>query len=278
MCKKLIYLISLVAVLIMAQSASADLVGHWLLDGDGTDASGNGFDGTINGNVVPTADKLGNPDSAMQFGGASGDNVNVGDPPELQLTGAMTLWAWVVLDSSNGNNGRICAKQGGGGSRSWTLNIEASTGGVTNPATLQLSPDGSANISLSDSESLPTDEWVHMAGVYKPGEAMEVYVNGELKVSNTSGIPASQFGNNGAPVLIGSRNSCGNCGWLGSIDDVRVYNEALTAAEIIQAMVGVPPGVASNPSPANGATDVHRDAVLSWTPGEFAPAVNGHTV
>ena len=129
MYKKLIYLISLAVVLIVAQSASADLVGHWLLDGDGTDASGNGLDGTINGNVVPTADKSGNPDSAMLFGGASGDYVDIGDPPELQLTGAMTLAAWVVLDSSNTNNARIFAKAGGGGSRSWTLNIEASTGG-----------------------------------------------------------------------------------------------------------------------------------------------------
>ncbi|MCH7557273.1 MAG: discoidin domain-containing protein [Planctomycetes bacterium] len=38
------------------------------------------------------------------------------------------------------------------------------------------------------------------------------------------------------------------------------------------------PGQASNPKPANEATDVPRDAVLSWTPGEFAPPVNGHKV
>ncbi len=38
------------------------------------------------------------------------------------------------------------------------------------------------------------------------------------------------------------------------------------------------PGQASNPKPANEATDVPRDAVLSWTQGEFAPAINGHKV
>jgi hypothetical protein len=37
-------------------------------------------------------------------------------------------------------------------------------------------------------------------------------------------------------------------------------------------------GVASNPSPADGAIDVPREVVLSWKPGEFAPAVNGHRV
>ncbi|MHC4172639.1 MAG: hypothetical protein ACYST5_06825, partial [Planctomycetota bacterium] len=35
---------------------------------------------------------------------------------------------------------------------------------------------------------------------------------------------------------------------------------------------------ASNPSPANGRTDVPRDVVLSWTPGDFTPPVNGHKV
>ncbi|MHC4682051.1 MAG: hypothetical protein ACYTEK_25580, partial [Planctomycetota bacterium] len=38
------------------------------------------------------------------------------------------------------------------------------------------------------------------------------------------------------------------------------------------------PGLSSDPIPADQATDVPRDVVLSWTPGEFAPAVNGHIV
>ncbi len=37
-------------------------------------------------------------------------------------------------------------------------------------------------------------------------------------------------------------------------------------------------GGASNPSPSGGAMDVPRDVILSWKPGEYAPAVNGHTL
>jgi len=37
-------------------------------------------------------------------------------------------------------------------------------------------------------------------------------------------------------------------------------------------------GKASNPSPANDATDVPRDVVLSWSPGKYVPAINGHIV
>jgi len=62
------------------------------------------------------------------------------------------------------------------------------------------------------------------------------------------------------------------------IDDFQLYNRALTEAEIPQIMQGVtllPLGLASNPNPADEATDVPRDATLSWKPGEFA---NTHDV
>jgi hypothetical protein len=42
--------------------------------------------------------------------------------------------------------------------------------------------------------------------------------------------------------------------------------------------IGPPPGGAAMPNPADGAADVPRDVVLSWTSGPFAPAVNGHTI
>ena len=56
----------------------------------------------------------------------------------------------------------------------------------------------------------------------------------------------------------------------GKIDDIRIYSQALTQAEIQRAMQGVPPGAAFNPSPAHEATDVPRQVALSWTPGDFA--------
>jgi len=62
------------------------------------------------------------------------------------------------------------------------------------------------------------------------------------------------------------------------VDDVRIYDRGLTAEELPQIMTTVPPGAASEPSPEDQATDVPRDVVLSWEPGEFAPTVNGHTV
>ncbi|MHC4511505.1 MAG: discoidin domain-containing protein, partial [Planctomycetota bacterium] len=42
--------------------------------------------------------------------------------------------------------------------------------------------------------------------------------------------------------------------------------------------LGIPLGAARSPDPVTGATDVPRDVTLSWTPGAYAPAINGHRV
>ncbi len=239
----------------------ADLVGFWPLDGNAIDESCNGNDGAISGNVTPIADRLGRPGRAMLFGGAQGDRIDLEDRPEFQITGPMTLAAWVLLKSGNPNNGRIVAKAGGSGQRAWSLNIELDVSGVANPATFQIASTGSSNVSVRDTQPLPVGEWVHMAGVYRPGEATEVYVNGELRNIITTGIPVQQFSNNGLSVLIGNRHAASNCGWYGAIDELRIYNEALSETEI-RAIMGV--CSASNPIPADEAVGVDPNIVLQW--------------
>ncbi|UCG47826.1 MAG: PEP-CTERM sorting domain-containing protein [Phycisphaerales bacterium] len=225
----------LVLVLGLAGSASASLVGYWALDGDGMDSSGYDNHGAINGNVAPAADRFGNPNGAMSFGGDGGDNINVGNPPEFNITGAMTITAWVYLDSSSpvhgGRNARILAKMDGGGKRSWSTGIEKNVSGVPFPATIQVSSNGSDVIGLHE-PTLPLDEWVHYAGVYTPGTSLEVYLNGDLAGINTDGIPGAQYSDNGNPVIIGNRPACGDCAWYGSLDEVRLYDEVLTEAQI----------------------------------------------
>ena len=58
--------------------------------------------------------------------------------------------------------------------------------------------------------------------------------------------------------------------FLGEIDDVRLYNRALTQTEIPGIMLAAGPELAADPKPANKATDVPADAILAWKPGRYA--------
>ncbi|MHC4677552.1 MAG: LamG-like jellyroll fold domain-containing protein [Planctomycetota bacterium] len=119
------------------------------------------------------------------------------------------------------------------------------------------------------------DQWHHIAYVRDGTTAAYIYTDGVLVGTETpSGEPwledAWSIGQEYDPNPSDEFD--------GIVDDVQFYNRPLSAAEVVLVMVGVPPGAASNPSPENEETDVFRDTDLSWMPGEFAPAVNGHRV
>jgi len=241
----------------------AGLAGYWPLDGDATDASTSRNDGAIVGNVRPVPDRYNMPDAALFFPGEADSYVDVGNPEALQITGAMTVTAWVFLNGANQNNGRIIGRQDGGGSGSWDLSI------VANSATFQVARGPADFISVGDAQPLPTGRWVHIAGVYRPWEAVEIYIDGQLRADSTVDIPGSQFSDNDLPILMGSRNGCSDCGWDGLIDEVRIYDRAVTLVEIWQIM-RANVGCSSAPEPANGATGVPPDVTLRWAAGPFA--------
>ena len=209
-----------------------DLEGYWPLDGNASDDGGNGLDGTINGNVVPSEDRFGDPNGAMKFPGNMSDHIDVGNPTQLQITGAMTLAAWARIDDYE-TNGRIVAKQAGGGSRCWSLNVESEQYGRV--GAFHISIDGNELILGTTQGPLEfgPDEWFHIAGVYDPGNSVSIYINGELDNAVTDGIPDTQFNNN-ANVNIGRRPDC--CPMDGSVDDVIIWSRALSADEVRQAM------------------------------------------
>ena len=226
----------LVFTAFLATISTADLAdnleGYWPLDGDASDSGGNGLDGTINGNVIPAVDRFGSPDGAMKFPGNMDDYIDLGNPPQLQITGAMTLAAWVRIDDYE-TNGRIVAKQLGGANKCWSLNVESEKYGRV--GAFHIAEDNNALILgiTQDRLGFEPDEWFHVAGVYDPGKSVSIYINGELDNSITDNVPDEQF-NNDANVNIGRREDC--CPMNGSIDDVIIWSRVLSVDEIRQAM------------------------------------------
>ena len=72
--------------------------------------------------------------------------------------------------------------------------------------------------------------WYHITAVYNPDTSLKIYVNGELKNTNTSSIPSSIFNSN-ASLWIGAQYDTTSL-FDGLIDNVKVFNRTLTDDEI----------------------------------------------
>ena len=107
------------------------------------------------------------------------------------------------------------------------------------------------------------DEWVLATMVYDGTNAL-VYQNGILSATTTVALNTTN-----APVAMGGSIAWAG-GFAGSIDDVRIYDVALTQPEIEALYIDMlpdPPAEACCPTPADFARLVSLDAGLSWTPG-----------
>jgi len=131
---------------------------------------------------------------------------------------------------------------------------------------------GDSHAIHTDIMSLTTETWYHVALTWDGGNYV-VYVNGEQKANGSyTGLETlntiADIGNDGNP---GDRTEAFN----GLLDNVRIYNYALSQAEIPLAMRG-DLLLAWGPSPTPGSTMYIRDATpLSWSPGDNA---SGHDV
>jgi Concanavalin A-like lectin/glucanases superfamily/Bacterial Ig domain len=180
------------------------------------DRSGLGNNGTVSGASRSTAGRYG---GALSFDGVN-DSVSVPDAASLDLTNNMTLSAWVRPTGSTDWRTVLLKERPGGQAYS----LYASSGVAAPSGTVAIG--GSDQEVLSPSE-LPANAWSHLAFTYD-GSFMRLYVNG-LEVSSKP-----QTGN--APVSTGALKIGGNAVWgewfAGLIDEVRLYNRALTSTQL----------------------------------------------
>src|SRR6185295_20132663 len=166
---------------------------------------------------------------ALSFNGTS-SLVTVTDPgvSPLDLTTGMTLEAWVNPTTLNGWD-PIVIKENTANVMSYALyaNDGAPQAGGTN------FPAGYARIGGADRvvrgvSPLSTGVWTHVATTYD-GATQRIYINGNLVASRAQ---TGAIGVGNGSLRIGGDTIFTNEFYQGLIDEVRVYNRALTAAEI----------------------------------------------
>ena len=189
-----------------------------------TDGSGTGNTGQI---IGPTWTASGKYGGALEFNGSNAW-VLINDSPSLHLTNAMTLEAWVypfTLPSSPCQPSGTCYWMDVVHKDSDRYYIEASSNVGQAPEVGGIFADGK-HIVIAPS-ALATNSWTHLAVTYD-GAMLRLYVNA-LLVTNTPVTSLITTSTN--PLFIGGDQTMGQY-FHGRIDEVRVYNRALSVAEV----------------------------------------------
>ena len=223
------------------------------------DASGHGLTGTISGAAWTTQGRYTN---ALSFDGV-GSYVDLGNPSSLQITGSMTLSAWVKATGNPGDDGQIIAKSDN--SNGWQLKSSPDTG----PQTFGIAiASSSSRVQRYSTTVRSLNVWYHVAGVFNAAaQTLDIYVNGVLDNGVLSGtVPASQ---SDAALNVNVGRRTGGYNFNGLIDEVRVYNRALTQAEIQSDMTTPLTGQPLPPAPqclapANWATGQPTSLSFRW--------------
>jgi len=215
----------------------------------------------------------------LEFDGNSANIIEVADMAKLEGMSAITIEAWGRPRNVAGQEGLSVA------SKRNTTNAEDSYNlFVFSGQDVHGRINGNGGGEVLSTTILQDETWYHLALVFDgqaAGDNMFLYVNGVLEDSHNH--PDSMVNPGDAPLWIGDLDGARALTWDGVLDEIGIWNVALNADDINQLMVKsktqlLRPGMAGHPKPDDKATDVPREVVLTWTPGEFAPGANGHTV
>lgn len=219
-----------------AQIPTTNLVGYYPFSGNANDQSTYLNHGTVSGAVL-TTNRFGEPNKAYIFNGTS-HYIEIPDADQLSIatTGELSISVWMrpdVLDFPASENEYVhWMGKGVNSQHEWVFRIydlNSSRPNRTSCYVFNLS--GGLGSGSYVEESLSTSAWIHFVAVYNyPDNTVKIYKNGVLRDTDFFTDYSVVPGNGTAPMRVGTRDF--GSYFRGGIDDIRVYNRVLTAAEI----------------------------------------------
>jgi len=229
-------------VLLLSISTFAqERVAHYTFSGNANDETTNANDGQVFGATL-VEDRFGAANSAYEFDGVD-DYILVPQSMSLNTSDYVTVSFWLTvpefvvtgeyyLISQGSWNGRWKASLPSHGKTVWTTKVA----------------DGDISDMDSDPEVLPLDTWTHVVMVHD-GTNNDIYFNGILAATKErAGTLAS---GNTDSLTIGRESTLWGNYFKGRFDDIRIYDIALSAAEILalyeDESTGIPNSIALDP-------------------------------
>ena len=200
--------------------------------GNADDVSGNGNHGTVQGATL-VMDRFGNPASAYAFDGVA-DAISIGPGGQAPFPITISLWfnagdvRFAQIFSNDDTNDAA---------NRWGIGMLVGATGSIGASTYEgfSAPWNRTTYWASGDNLYAPNEWHHLAIVFNANDDRVVYLDGTVHggVYSGSGSGMTYGGGNG---LIGRMhgNSLPKFQFLGSLDDIKVFDQALTAAEVAQ--------------------------------------------
>jgi len=186
------------------------------------DSTANSNTGTKFATNQPFSSSTGTINGAQDFDGTD-DFIDAGNPASLQITGALTISAWVNKDAAAAL-GRIVAKSAGPGNRGYDLTFESD-----DKVYWSVAIDASNTVDINTANAVQIESWYHVTAIYEPSTKTAIYVNGIEATSTVTNVPASQ---RDASVNFNIARRQGCCNLDAKIDEVRVSNSVRSASWI----------------------------------------------
>jgi hypothetical protein len=248
-----------VLVLIMASTCGADLfeglVACYSFDGNANDVSGHGHDGAVcgivGGGATLTADRFGRAASAYAFDGVD-DYINVAYSDAFQ-TADYTLAAWICLhsDLSSGTGGEIVAGRGEDfdTDKGWSwLSIGAADDSWGTGLRVGYETNSDTDLFYHTGVFPERDRWTHVAATRSTDGEITIYKDGTV-IGHWTSTPAPTD-ICAQDLTIGARWTSPGVGppydlagyFEGSLDEIRLYDRALSTAEIQELVLIPTPG------------------------------------
>jgi len=234
------------------ESVSKEGLVLWLaLDENKTDLidrSLNGNDAIVNDAVFTSGGKL---NGAYDFDGVD-DYIDAGNSNPLNLTGDLSVSAWVNSDNLTADSRRDVVTKGRINSFEWAL----ATNSAKKPSFIVFNTDGNNFYTATGATILSEGTWYHLTGTVNSTGAY-IFLNGVLEGTNSTSASGTRETDGNASVYVGARQTQGgDTRWNGTIDEVRIYNRSLSASEITELY---------NSRVVNSTTYTDQTREINWT-------------
>jgi hypothetical protein len=203
-------------------SLDSGLVAYFPFNGNTIDVSGNGHDGTINGNAALVPDRFNTSDRAFTFPDQS-SSISLANSVNMNLETGFTINAWIKY-KSGGTKIIVCKHVCGF--------VNGFLFGIDTDGQIQLWLGQSGWSTVRTNQIFVEDQWYMVTATYDAtSNTGKVYVDGDLGGSGS--VAYNNFSSN--PISIGEsyQNNCVAGNMDGAVDEAKIYSRPLSDEEIL---------------------------------------------